>query len=147
MPKFKPGQSGNLNGRPKNRTPATILRKQISEDMPEIICTLIRLAKGGDVAAAKVLIDRVCPPLKAQSLPVALPVADSLTEQGNEVIEATMRGQISPDIGSQLLGALANQAKLVEIDELAIRVKALEDQYGFKDQDQGIGITTALQQI
>lgn len=41
-PKFKPGQSGNPNGRQKDKTPATILRKSIiTEDMPEIIKTLV----------------------------------------------------------------------------------------------------------
>ncbi len=67
-PKFKPGQSGNPAGRPKDKTPATLWRKSIVADMPEIIKTLVNLAKGGDVQAAKVLLDRICPPLKPQRL-------------------------------------------------------------------------------
>ena len=125
-PKFKPGQSGNPNGRPKDKTPATLLRKSINGYMPEIIRTLVDLAKGGDVQAAKVLLDRVCPSLKPQAMPISLPVNGSLTEQGNEIIRATMSGQIPPDIGSQLITALANQAKIVEIDELSRRIKVLE---------------------
>ena len=54
-PKFKPGQSGNPNGRPKDKTPATILRKSIIKDMPAIINTLVELAKGGDVQAGKAI--------------------------------------------------------------------------------------------
>ena len=72
MTKFTEGTSGNVNGRPKNKTPATILRKSIVDDMPEIIKTLISLAKGGDVAAAKVLLDRCCPTLKPQAMPIKL---------------------------------------------------------------------------
>ncbi|WP_320415827.1 DUF5681 domain-containing protein [Methylomonas montana] len=56
-PKFKPGQSGNPAGRPKDKTPATLLRKSILGDMPDVLKKLVELAKGGDVAAAKVLID------------------------------------------------------------------------------------------
>ena len=125
-PKFKPGQSGNPAGRPKDKTPATLLRKSIAEAMPEIILTLIEHAKVGDVAAAKVLLDRVCPTLKAQAMPISLPVNGSLAEQGGEIIKATMSGQIPPDIGSQLITALTHQAKIVEIDDVIKRLEVLE---------------------
>ena len=82
--KFKPGESGNLNGRPKDKTPATLFRKSILDDMLEIINTLVKLAKGGDVAAAKVLLDRVCPSLKPQTMPISLLVNGSLAEQGGD---------------------------------------------------------------
>lgn len=127
--KFKPGQSGNPAGRPKNKTPATLLRKAIADDMPEIIASLVGLAKNGDVTAAKVLLDRVCPPLKPQATSISLPMNGSLTEQGHEIINATLAGQIPPDIGSQLITALSHQAKLIEIDELTKRVEALESSY------------------
>ena len=126
-PKFKPGQSGNPAGRPKDKTPATLLRRSISEDMPAIINTLVELAKGGDVQAAKVLLDRCCPVLKPQAMPISLPVNGSLAEQGGEIIKATMSGQIAPDIGSQLITALAHQAKIVEIDDVLKRLDALEN--------------------
>lgn len=126
--KFQPGQSGNPAGRPKDKTPATKLRKSIAEDMPDIIKALITQAKAGDVAAAKVLLDRVCPSLKPQALPISLPANGTLTEQGGEIIKATMAGQIPPDIGSQLITALAAQSKIIETDELTKRIEALEKQ-------------------
>jgi hypothetical protein len=125
--KFKPGMSGNPKGRPKNKTPATLLRKSIAEAMPEIINTLINSAKNGDVASAKVLLDRTCPALKPQAMPISLPVNGSLAEQGGEIIKATMAGQIPPDIGSQLITALAAQSKIIEIDELTKRIEILEN--------------------
>ncbi len=124
--KFQPGQSGNPKGRPKDKTPATLLRKSIADAMPDIILTLIAQAKEGDVAAAKCLLDRVCPTLKPQAIPIALPVNGSLAEQGGEVIRATLAGQIPADIGSQLITALAAQAKIVEVTELSQRLEALE---------------------
>ena len=125
-PKFKPGQSGNPAGRPKDKTPATLLRKAIADDMPEIVKTLVELAKGGNVQAAKVLLDRICPPLRPQALAISLPINGALSEKGNEIIKATMDGTIPPDIGSQLITALAHQAKIIEIDELTKRIEALE---------------------
>lgn len=126
--KFKPGQTGNPKGRPKNKTAATLLRRSITESMPQIIETLIDSAKAGDVAAAKVLLDRVCPVLKPQAAPIMLPVVDSLAGQGDEIIKATMTGQIPPDVGSALITALAAQSKIIEVDELQRRIEALENQ-------------------
>jgi len=128
-PKFKPGQSGNPKGRPKDKTPATKLRKSIVDDMPGIIDSLITLAKGGDVQAAKVLLDRVCPPLKPQAMPICLPVNGSLAEQGNEIIRAIMGGLIPSDIGSQLIAALSSQSKIIETEELTKRIEALENNH------------------
>jgi Family of unknown function (DUF5681) len=124
--KFQPGVSGNPKGKPKDKTPATLLRKAIVEDMPEIILALIKQAKAGDTAAAKILLDRCCPPLKPQSMAITLPVNGSLAEQGNEIIRATLSGHIPPDVGSQLITALANQGKLVELQELTERIERLE---------------------
>ncbi|MEI6068494.1 MAG: DUF5681 domain-containing protein [Methylococcaceae bacterium] len=124
--KFKPGQSGNPKGRPKNKTPATLLRKSIIDDMPDIILKLVEQAKEGDTAAAKILLDRCVPSLKPQAMAINLPVNGTLAEQGGEIIRATLSGQIPPDIGSQLITALANQSKIIEIDELTKRIEILE---------------------
>ena len=56
----------------------------------------------------------------------SLPVNDSLAEQGGEIIRATMTGQIPPDIGSQLITALSNQVKLIELEELIKRLDNIE---------------------
>ena len=125
---YKPGQTGNPNGRPKDKTPATLLRKSIAEAMPDIILTLIEQAKNGDTAAAKVLLDRCCPALKPQAMPINLPVNGTLAEQGGEIIRAAMSGNIPPDIGAQLITALSNQGKLVEIQELTERLQRIEKQ-------------------
>jgi hypothetical protein len=126
--KFQPGVSGNPKGKPKDKTPATLLRKAIVEDMPAIILKLVEQAKNGDTAAAKILLDRCCPVLKPQAMAIHLPVNGSLAEQGGEIIRATMTGQIPPDIGSQLITALANQGKLIELQELTKRLDKIEKQ-------------------
>ena len=127
-PKFKAGISGNPAGRPRDRTPATLLRKSIADDLPAIILKLVEQAKGGDTAAAKILLDRCVPSLKQQAMAINLPVNGSLAEQGGEIIRATMTGKIPPDIGSQLISALANQGKLIELQELTQRLDNIEKQ-------------------
>lgn len=126
--KFKPGQSGNPNGRPKDKTPVTLLRKSIADDMPEIVNALIEQAKSGDVQAAKVLLDRVCPPLRPQAMPVNIQIGATLPETGGNVVDATLNGSIAPDIGSMLIRALAEQGKLIELQELTERLQRLERQ-------------------
>lgn len=124
--RFKPGKSGNPNGRPPGKTPGVQLRKAIAESMPEIINSLILQARNGDVQAAKVLLDRVCPTLKPQALPVTIDAGNTMTETGNNIIGATLTGSIPPDVGAMLIKALADQGKLTELDELTKRVEALE---------------------
>ena len=124
--KFTAGVSGNPKGRKKGTTAASMLRKSIADDMPEIILTLVGLAKNGDTAAAKILLDRCCPSLKPQAMAINLPVNGTLAEQGNEIIRATMGGNIPPDVGAQLITALAAQSKIIEVEELTQRIEALE---------------------
>ena len=124
--KFKKGVSGNPNGRPPNKTATILLRKAIVEAMPEIIQGLIDAAKLGDISAATVLLNRCVPVLKAEAQAINLPVKGTITEQGDEIIKSIVTGKIPPDTGSQLITALANQAKIVEIDDLTRRIEALE---------------------
>ncbi len=124
--KFQPGQSGNPAGRPKDKTPATLLRKAIAADMPDVVRKLVELAKEGDVHAAKVLLDRICPPLKPQALPVNIETGANLPETGGNVVTATLNGTVPPDIGAMLIRALAEQGKLIELQEMADRLQRLE---------------------
>jgi Family of unknown function (DUF5681) len=123
--KFEKGKSGNPAGRPKN-TNTAIFRNKFIKATPGIIDRLIAMALEGDTMAIKAVLDRVCPSLKPQAMAISLPVKNTLAEQGSAIIKATMAGQIPPDIGSQLITALANQSKIVEIDDLTRRLEALE---------------------
>ena len=123
---FKKGQSGNPSGRPKDTTTASKVRKQIDTAIPEVIDNVVSQALDGDMQAAKILIDRVCPPLKSQALPIQIPAGETLTEAGYNVVDATMNGNVSPDIGASMITALSNQAKLVEMEELNKRLTRIE---------------------
>jgi Family of unknown function (DUF5681) len=126
--KFKPGVSGNPKGRTAGKTPGAKLRKAIEEKADDILQAVISAAIDGDMQACKMLLDRITPTLKPQALPVFLPIVDSLSEQGDEIIKATMGGLIPPDIGSMLITALSNQGKLVDLQEMAKRLKRIEKQ-------------------
>jgi polyhydroxyalkanoate synthesis regulator phasin len=125
---WKPGQSGNPNGRPPGSSEVGKLRAAISKHLPEIIDQLVEKARGGDAQAARLLLERVLPPVKATEATVVIDIPDGvgLTEQGAAVMRAVARGLIAPGQGGALLSGLGNVAKLKEIDELTARIEALE---------------------
>ncbi len=51
----------------------------------------------------------------------------TLEKSGENIVKETMKGNLPPDIGAQLITALTNQAKLIEITELEARIEALEN--------------------
>jgi hypothetical protein len=125
--RFKPGQSGNPAGRPPGAGEVARTRAEIAAGVPKIIKALEVRALEGDTGAARLLLERAIPPLKAVdgAQAVAMP-GKGLADKGRAVIEAMSAGQVSVEQGSSLLDALAKLAKLVEVDELERRLTALE---------------------
>lgn len=123
---YQKGESGNPAGRPRGSETASKIRAQIDSALPDILNSVIENARNGDMAAAKLLIDRVCPTLKPQALIINLPTDGTLVEQGNSIIQAALSGQVPPDVGSQLITALSHQGKLIELQELRERLVRLE---------------------
>lgn len=127
-PRWKPGQSGNPKGRPKGvPNPQTRLRKMI--DCEAIVTKLQAAALGGDVQAARTLLERALPVYRATAEPVnvaGIHGADTLTDKARVVLEAVADGRVPPDIGAQLVTAIGTVARVVEVDELLRRIEALE---------------------
>ena len=125
--RWKPGQTGNPKGRPPGQTETGKLRAAIGKQVAPIIKRLIELAKGGDVQAARLLLERVLPPVKPTEQPVQIDITGAtLAAQGQAVIAAVGAGQLAPGQAAQVLGALASVAKIHETESLAARIEALE---------------------
>jgi hypothetical protein len=70
---------------------------------------------------------KVLPDLRLSSQRVSVNgLSGSLTEMGRQIIAAIGGGDVSPEEGAAMLQALAAQARITEIDELAKRVSELE---------------------
>ncbi len=126
--RFKAGQSGNPAGRPKNSGLSAQLRQAIADEAGEILQSVIEQAKSGDIQAAKVLLDRVCPALKpeAQAIELEQLATGGLIEKAEAVIAAVGAGELAPDVAAQLIAAVATLAKVAEIDQLQQRLESLE---------------------
>jgi len=124
--KFAPGKSGNPRGRPRSTGQAAKLRRAIESDLPEILAAMVAAARGGDVAAAKLLLDRALPALKPVDTPIVLDLGEGLTTAASAILAAVGGGSITPDQGAKVLAALGSAARATEVDELAARIDALE---------------------
>ncbi len=123
---FSKGSSGNPKGRPKAETVA--LRKQLAPQAEAIIRQVIDQALAGDLVAAKLILDRILPPLKPVAAPVSIPLegGESLVAQAQAILSAASSGQISSDIAAQLIQSTANLTRIIESQELKPRLEALE---------------------
>lgn len=128
---WKPGQSGNPKGKSPGSGHLQRLRASLQEHVPEIIDQLVQAAKGGDIQAARILLDRVFPPMKAteQAVELDLPEGGTLTAKAESLLTAASHGLLAPSQAAQLITAIGAVAKICEIDELVTRITALEEKH------------------
>lgn len=128
--KWVKGQSSpNPAGRPKSgHAVAEHLRNKMAGDLDEILDSLIAQAKAGDIATAKILLDRAVPSLKPVETLTPLPVPTDATpvQQGEAIIKAVTDGLLAPMQAATLLAALGTLTKLREAEEIEARITALE---------------------
>lgn len=126
MAKFEKGRSGNPGGRPRLVAGRNKLRDGIARDLPDIIAAMTAAAKGGDVQAAKLLLDRTLPALRPVDRPVALPKAEGLADAATALLGALSAGQLTPDEGAKVAAVLGALAKIRETGELEQRIDQIE---------------------
>lgn len=130
---WKPGTSGNPAGRkPGSKNKATLAVLALMEDEAEAITrAVIDAAKGGDLTAAKVVIDKLIPNSRERA--VQLPeLADTSTAQGvaeaqRQILEAVAAGELTPGEASTLSGIVEARRKAIETVELEQRITQLEN--------------------
>lgn len=128
--RFKPGQSGNPNGRPKGASRIAELRQLLDPDAEALVNKAKELALAGDVTALRLCLERLVPVIKIKDEPIRIDGLDGaigLTEQGQAVINALAAGEISPGEAVTVMQTIANQARILEIDDLEKRVSQLEE--------------------
>lgn len=135
--KFKKGRSGNPNGRPKGITDKRVqLRELLLPRAADLVEKAVKLALKGDVAALRLCLDRLIPPLKARDSTVnsLTEMRGSLKVQGETVLQALTNGQVTPEEAATLMQILVAQSRVVESSELEQRLKRLEETINAKYQ-------------
>jgi Family of unknown function (DUF5681) len=133
---FKKGESGNPKGRPKTRGDRRTdrrddLRALFAAKAPELVQKVLELALAGDTTMLRLCVDRIVPGLRPTDglITIALP-SGSLAEQGQAVVDALAAGRFTTDQANAVMGVIHGQAKVIDTDDLARRIAALEKEHG-----------------
>jgi hypothetical protein len=128
---FKPGQSGNLDGRPQgSRNRTTLAVEALLEGEAEALTRVcINRAKTGDSTALRIVMERISPPVRERAVMFELtPVttAADLPVALGSILAAVAAGELSPSEGQALCAMLAAQRQALETVALAERLGELE---------------------
>jgi hypothetical protein len=130
MGQFQPGTSGNAKGRPKKPASRDALRDSLKREVPEILEAVVTAAKAGDLAAAKLVLDRCMPALRPVDVPVPLALGDDTTDlaaASQAVLRGLAQGALSVDQAHGLAGVLGALVRVREVTELEARITRLEE--------------------
>ena len=138
------GESGNPQGREPGTGKVQRLYAHVAaDDLAAIVAAIVAAAKNGDMAAAKLVVDRIWPAMKAVDPPalVALPPDATLPEQAHAIVAAALNGMLPANQAATLLTALASVDRLADgvtkvlplsPEENLARIRELTRQIGFK---------------
>lgn len=123
-------------GRPRGQSPRKTLLAaakdfdaQAAERLPEIVQRLLDAAAGGDLSAAKLVLDRVAPPRKAQPVEIDLPdtsTLDGIGKAQDRVLAAVAAGEIAPEEAKSVMGLLEDRRRVHETEDIEQRLAVLE---------------------
>ncbi|MDX1901856.1 MAG: DUF5681 domain-containing protein [Gammaproteobacteria bacterium] len=129
---FKPGESGNPNGRPSgSQNKRTLLIKLLEPYAEELITKLVELARGGDVNALRLCIERLVPKATHESVNLSFNTAEInniqyLMDFGREILAAVASGEITPEVAKTLSGVADTHRRLIENGELRLKLEEIE---------------------
>jgi hypothetical protein len=128
---FAPGVSGNPAGKPCGaRARATRMAENLMDgDTEDVEKAVISAAKGGDMTAAKIILDRIAPPCRGRPVRLDLPPivsAADLVRALAAVADAMARGVLSAEEAQAAAAVLEHHRKAVETFDLERRMAAIE---------------------
>lgn len=129
-PNWTPGcASPNPNGRPRElRDKRTRVTEKLLNESQKVLDVVIEKAKEGDMQAAALILGRTTPTLKANSEKVSFDfdATAPMVEQVQVVLQSIADGEVSADIGKQIIESIGALDAMRQMEELKQRLDALE---------------------
>lgn len=134
---WQKGQSGNPAGKAKGtRHKATIAAQALLDGEGEALTRrAIELAKGGDITALRLCLERIIPPRRDAPVVLDLPPIKTLADivaAHAAVTETVAAGDLTPSQGAAMADILGGMGKAFELHDLDRRISALETQTATK---------------
>jgi translation elongation factor EF-Tu-like GTPase len=128
---FTKGRSGNPAGKPRGaRHRVTLLAEKLMQDDTEaVVRSVVDAAKGGDMTAARLILDRIAPPRRGSPVSFNLPTIETaadISKALGAVMASVTCGELTPDEAIAISGLIETRRKVIETRELETRVIALE---------------------
>jgi hypothetical protein len=127
---FQKGHKGGPGRKKGSRNNASIMLDKIMADEGEaVVKAVLKQAKGGDMPAAKLILDRIAPPRKGARIQIELPemeAPDDISKASAAVLEAVAAGDISPDEGQAVASIVEARRRALETNEIERRLTKIE---------------------
>lgn len=129
--KFKPGQSGNPAGKkPGTRHKVSLLaEKLMSDDVEKVTKSVIDAAVAGDMAACRLILDRIVPARKDATISIDLPEITTLEEASTAmqmIVKAAANAEIGLSEADALTKLVQGVSQAIEMTTVLQRLEALE---------------------
>lgn len=128
---FGPGNPGRPKG---SRHKTTLLAEKLMQaDAEAIVKAVLNSAKGGDMTAARIVLDRIAPARRDNPVSFELPkiesAADAVAAQ-SAILSAVANGEITPGEAAEVSKLVDGFVKAIELTEIDERLKRLEGRAG-----------------
>ena len=108
----------------------TLLAEKLMQDDAEgVVKRVIEAAKGGDMTAARIVLDRIAPARRDSPVTIALPKIESAADAAKAmaaILAAVASGAVTPSEAEQVAKIVAAFVSTLEASEFEARLRALE---------------------
>lgn len=128
---FKPGVSGNPDGRPAGARHKTTraIEALLDGEHEALTRKAIEKALEGDMVALRLCLDRLAPPRRDAPISMNLPPVRSAAEAveaSAAVLTAVATGEVTPDEAGRVMALLTAHRAILEAGDHEARIAALE---------------------